>query len=64
MGWRHPGVSQRGLLPVACCNAAEAGPINLRNTKVDVEEWLQKNCSKINESVAPTCLPLFVLSAF
>lgn len=51
-------VSQRGLPPVACCNAATVGPINLRNKKVDIEEWLQKCCGKINEAAALSCLPL------
>lgn len=54
-------VSQQGLLPVECCNAATAGPINLRNKRVDIEEWLQECCGKINEAVTLSCLPLFSL---
>lgn len=54
-------VSQRGLPPVACCNTAKAGPINLRNKKVDIEEWLPKYCGKINEAAALSCLLLLPL---
>lgn len=53
--------SQQGLPLVACCNAATASPINLRNKKVDIEEWLRNYCGKINEAAALSCLPLFSL---
>lgn len=50
-------VSQQGLPPVAGCNAATASPINLRNKKVDREEWFRNYCGKINEAAALSCLP-------
>lgn len=52
-----PEVSQQGLPPVACCNAAMACSINLRNKKVDIEEWHENYCGKINEAAALSCLP-------